>query len=216
MGATVSRGPYLQNGSHTNLTVRWRTDVETDSVVRYGTNLANLDLVTSDATSVTEHEVKLTALLPDTAYFYSIGSTVAMLAGSNANHFFVTAPLPGTPKATRIWVLGDSGTGNAAARRVRDAYETFTGERHTDLWLMLGDNAYSNGDDVQYQSAVFNMYATMLRKSVLWSTLDNHDTDGSTALVDTYPYFSIFTLPKNGEAGGIASGTEHYTIVAQY
>jgi hypothetical protein len=28
--------------------------------------------------------------------------------------------------------------------------------------------------------------------------------------VDTYPYFQIFTLPKNAEAGGVASGTEHY------
>ena len=207
--ATVSRGPYLQNGSHQNLTVRWRTDAVTDSVVRYGTNLANLDLVTSDAASVTEHEIRLTALLPDTTYFYSVGSTDATLAGSNANHFFVTAPLPGTPKPTRIWVLGDSGTGTVSARRVRDAYDT-NSARHTDLWLMLGDNAYPEGTDAEYQTTLFDMYPNMLRKSVLWPTLGNHDTASSTAFVDTYPYFDIFTLPKNGEAGGIASGTEHY------
>ena len=207
--ASIIRGAYLQNGSHTNLTVRWRTDLATDSVVRYGTNLANLDLVTSDKSDITEHEIKLTALLPDTTYFYSVGNTDAMLAGSNKNHFFVTAPLPGTPKPTRIWVLGDSGTGTLSARRVRDAYET-NSPRHTDLWLMLGDNAYPSGTDAEYQATLFNTYPSMLRKSVLWPALGNHDTAGSRAFVDTYPYFDIFTLPKNGEAGGIPSGTEHY------
>jgi hypothetical protein len=207
--ATVTRGPYLQNSSHTNLTVRWRTDEATDSMVRYGTNLASLDWATSDATELTEHEIKLTALLPDTTYFYLVGSSVATLAGSNANHFFVTAPMPGTLKPTRIWVLGDSGTGTLSARRVRDAYET-NSARHTDLWIMLGDNAYASGTDAEYQATLFNIYTNMLRKSVLWPTLGNHDTAGSLAFVDTYPYFNIFTLPKNGEAGGIASGTEHY------
>ncbi len=206
--ATVTRGPYLQNGSHTNLTVRWRTDAVTDSVVRYGTNLASLDLATSDVTELTEHEIKLASLLPDTTYFYSVGNTDAMLAGSNENHFFVTAPLPGTPKPTRIWVLGDSGTGTLSARRVRDAYET-NSARHTDLWLMLGDNAYPSGTDAEYQAGLFNIYTNMLRKSVLWPTLGNHDTF-STNPNGNYAYLDIFTLPTAGEAGGFASGTEHY------
>ncbi len=207
---TLSRGPYLQNGSHTNTTVRWRTGGNVIGRVRYGTNLASLDLLADEATSTNEHEIKLTGLLPDTKYYYSVGTAVTTLAGSNANHFFVTAPLPGTPKATRIWVLGDAGTKTANQVNVRNAYETFTGARHTDLWLMLGDNAYNDGTDLEYQAAVFNLYTNMLRKSVLWSTLGNHETAQATAFVDTYPYFKIFTLPRNGEAGGLASGTEHY------
>ncbi len=163
-----------------------------------------------EAARTNQHEVRLTGLLPDTKYYYAIGTATTNLAGSNANHFFVTAPLPGTPKATRIWVLGDSGTKNVNQVNVRNAYETFTGARHTDLWLMLGDNAYDSGTDVEYQSAVFNIYTNMLRKSVLWPTLGNHDTGGSTVSNITYPYFSIFSLPRNGEAGGVASGSEHY------
>lgn len=209
-GLTLTRGPYLQNGSHTNTTVRWRTDGAVPGRVRHGTNLASLDLVADETTSANEHEIKLIGLLPDTKYFYSVDTAATTLAGSNANHFFVTAPLPGTPKPTRIWVLGDAGTKNINQVNVRNAYETFTGARHTDLWLMLGDNAYDVGSDAEYQAAVFNMYTNMLRKSVLWSTLGNHETAQATAFVDTYPYFNIFTLPKNGEAGGFASGTEHY------
>jgi len=165
MGATVSRGPYLQNGSHTNLTVRWRTDEATDSVLRYGTNLANLDLVTSDTSDITEHEIKLTALLPDTTHFYSIGSSVAALAGSNENHFFVTAPWPGTPKPTRIWAIGDAGLANNNQIAVRNAYEAFTGARHTDLWLMLGDNAYPSGTDANEPRSVKKQFPISKRRS---------------------------------------------------
>ena len=75
---------------------------------------------------------------------------------------------------------------------------------------MLGDNAYQNGTDSEYQAAVFDMYPTMLRKSVLWPTLGNHDTAGSSNPPAGLPYFAMFTLPTAAEAGGIASGTEKY------
>ena len=82
----------------------------------------------------------------------------------------MTAPTPGTVKDTRIWVIGDAGTNTSGQKSVRDAYYTFTGTKHTDLWLMLGDNAYSDGTDAEYQNAVFgsmNAYAALLRKSVV-------------------------------------------------
>ena len=206
----VTRGPYLQSGWHTNVTVRWRSNPATDSRVWYGTNLANLAAFETNPTITLEHEVVLNGLLPDTKYFYAIGTSTNMMAGSNANHFFLTAPIPGTPKSTRIWVIGDSGTANANQVNVRNAYENFAGSRHTDLWLMLGDNAYNSGTDNEYQNAVFNIYTNLLRKSVLWPTLGNHDTGGSTAHTTNYPYFNIFTLPRNGDCSGLGSGTEHY------
>jgi hypothetical protein len=70
---------------------------------------------------------------------------------------------------------------------------------------MLGDNAYNNGSDEEYQNAVFDTYHETLRSTVLWSTLGNHET-----YTEGTPYFSIFSLPANGEGGGIASGSEHY------
>lgn len=206
----LTRGPYLQNGSHTNITIRWRTDVAMDSRVRFGTNLANLDFTNDEAAVVCDHVVILTGLLPDTKYYYAVGHLTAQLAGADSNHFFITAPLPDVAKNTRIWVIGDAGTALPEQIAVRDAYEAFTGPRHTDLWLMLGDNAYYSGLDAEYQTAVFDVYTNLFRKSVVWTTLGNHDAAQSTEFVDTYPYFDIFTLPKNGEAGGVASGTEHY------
>ena len=107
---TVTRTPYLQNGSHTAVTVRWRTAAATDSSVRYGTNSANLNLSATDAVSTNEHEVRLTGLAPGHALFYSVGTVNMPLAGGDTNFYVLTAPLPGTHKPTRIWVLGDAGT----------------------------------------------------------------------------------------------------------
>jgi len=209
--ATVTRGPYLQLGTDTSVVVRWRTDVATDSRVSYGSAPGGLDsFVDGPAGTRTEHEVQLSGLARDARYYYAVGTSTGILAGDDATHFFVTAPPPGTPKPTRVWVLGDSGTANSSAQAVRNAYDAFTGARHTDLWLMLGDNAYSSGTDSEYQAAVFNTYPTMLRKSVLWPTLGNHDGASADSGSQSGVYYNIFTLPRNAEAGGLASGTEAY------
>ena len=206
----VVRGPYLQLGTPTSIEIRWRTDLPTTSRVRYGASPGNLLQSVQDTVATTEHRLTLTGLTPDTKYFYAVGTATTVLAGDDAQHFFVTSPLPGTARPVRIWILGDSGTKDNNARAVRDAYYEFTGERHTDLWLMLGDNAYNAGSDAEYQAAVFeNMYEQMLIKSVLWPTLGNHD-DNTASVPGPYPYYDIFSLPTAGEAGGMPSGTEAY------
>ncbi|MEO5803706.1 MAG: metallophosphoesterase family protein [Verrucomicrobiota bacterium] len=206
----MTRGPYLQIGTPTSLVVRWRTAIPSNSRVRLGTNVTNLNLIADDVSVTNEHEVLVSGLSPDTKYFYAVGTSITNFAGGDTNHFFITSPLPGTPKPTRIWVIGDAGRANANQMAVRDAYYNFTGSRHTDLWLMLGDNAYDYGSDSEYQAAVFDIYPTLLRKSVLWSTLGNHETGQSTNFNGVYPYFAMFSFPTNAAAGGYPSSTEHY------
>lgn len=197
-GAVV-RGPYLQSGTPTSVIIKWRTGGPSDSVVRYGTSVANLNENAYVPGAVTDHEVKLTGLLPNTRYHYAIGSSsTTQLIGPSL--FFVTAPTHSKP--TRIWAIGDSGTATPDARAVYDAYLNYTGERYTDVWLMLGDNAYGSGTDLEYQRAMFDMYPQLLAQTVVWSTIGNHDASPA--------YFDIFSLPRNGEAGGIPSGLENY------
>lgn len=203
----LERGAYLQNGSMDAMTVRWRTKSPADSVVRYGKESGNPTHQAAIPGKRTEHEVRITGLTPDTKYYYSIGTTDGPIAG-NASYFFITHPA--AAKRTRIWVIGDPGTGNADQRRVRDAYRDFTGSTHTDLWLMLGDNAYDAGTDSEYTRNLFAIYPAMLRNSVLWATLGNHDAKNSSSSTQSGPYYSQFTFPKNGGAGGVPSGTEAY------
>lgn len=206
--ATVTRGPYLQQGTTNSVVVRWRTDVATDSLVRYGLSPDALNGLASDASLVTEHIVLLSGLQMDTRYYYQFGSSGGWFAADTNNYFFTSPPM-GVPKPIRIWAIGDAGTATTEQMAVRDAYTLYNGTRRTDLWLMLGDNAYDTGLDIQYQAAVFNMYPAYLQNIVVWPTLGNHDAS-STGPNGVNPYFDIFTLPQNGEAGGVPSGTEHY------
>lgn len=208
--AIVTRGSYLQMGTANSVTVRWRTDLPTNSRVEFGTTQGFLSQTVDNFNLTTEHEIRLTNLNAGTKYFYSIGSTTQILNGNDANHFFVTSPALGQTAPARIWVLGDSGTADINARAVRNAYLNYNGAAYTNLLLMLGDNAYNNGTDAEYQAAVFNMYPTILRQTPLWSTIGNHETAQSTNPPSSLPYFQMFTFPAAAEAGGIASGTEKY------
>ncbi len=207
---TVTRGPYLQIPTPTSIVVRWRTDVATDSRVRYGSAPGSLTAMADDPTATTEHEVAVTGLTPSTQYFYSIGTTTAALAGDDASHFFRTTPPVGTVQPVRIWVTGDGGFANADGQAVRDSFLTYNAGQTVDLWLLLGDNAYLVGSDSDYQAALFEMHADMLRRVPAWPTFGNHEALSSNSLTETGPYFDIFTLPRAGEAGGVPSGTEAY------
>jgi hypothetical protein len=193
------RGPYLQMATKTSIIVRWRTDVGFDSQVRYGTSAGQLNNVVTIPGVRTEHDVPLTGLSPGSKYYYSIGYTGHTLA-SGPDYFFVTQPI--SPQPTRIWVIGDSGTATAGARAVFDQYRLLTGPRYTDVWLMLGDNAYGSGTDAEYQAAVFDMYPELLRQTAVWPTIGNHDASPE--------YLDIFNLPSQAEAGGVSSGSENY------
>ncbi len=191
------------------VTVHWRTDVATDSVVRYGTSPGTLVNSASVGGSRLNHSVTLTGLGSSQQYWYSVGRSQGALAGDSSYHFH-TAPPAGSAADTRIWVIGDSGTANADARDVRDAYLAWSGSDPADFWIMLGDNAYNDGTDAEYQAAVFNTYPQILRQLPLWSTLGNHDGHTADSATQTGPYYDIFNLPKAAEVGGLASGTEAY------
>ncbi|MCH7559038.1 MAG: metallophosphoesterase, partial [Planctomycetes bacterium] len=201
----IVRGPYLQNATPQSVSIMWRTSVNTSSKVWYGTSLITPDQTAEDSNLKTDHTMRISGLNPGSKYFYQVGMTDGtVLAGGDEDHYFVTNPVTGSIGPIRIWVLGDSGTANNNARSVKNAYLELAGnEKEADIWLMLGDNAYMNGTDTQYQNAVFNMYPEILRNKVLWSTRGNHEVSSSV-------YYGIFDFPANGEGGGLASGTEHY------
>jgi hypothetical protein len=207
--ALLTRGPYLQACSPTSVVIRWRSDLEEDSQVRYGLTPEALSESCFDGQAVTEHVVAVTNLAPDTRYFYSVGSSARVLAGGGAGFSFRTHPPAGTTKPLLLWVTGDAGTGNANAAAVRNAFEVFVGSRPVDAWLQLGDNAYDVGSDAQYQAGMFDLYQDRLRQTPVWVTLGNHETY-STDWNGEYPYCNIFTVPGHGEAGGVASHTNLY------
>jgi hypothetical protein len=207
---TVTRGPYLQMATETSMMIRWRSSTTVIGRVCYGSDFSNLAFHADENVPGTEHEIKLTGLSPSTVYYYSIGVPGLALAGGDDSHHFTTSPATSSSNSTRIWVIGDSGTGGGEQLAVRNAFAGFTAGHRPDLMLMLGDNAYTNGLDSEYQSNFFNVYPETLRQCPVWPTLGNHDTANSTDPNVNYPYFQMFTLPTAAEAGGTSSGKEHY------
>ncbi len=212
--AAITRGPYLQMATSASMQVRWRTDFATDSRVNFGLAADNLNQQVSDNTSTTEHIVNVTGLSPNTKYFYNIGTTTAVLQTSN-QHYFYTFPTAGlnTELKTRVWLTGDCGTGLPLQTSVKNAFQNYVGSStYINLWLLLGDNAYTNGDDLEYQTNFFGQYQNdrIMKQTPLFPTPGNHDYYSSAQNLRTGAYFQNFSLPTNAEAGGLASGTEGY------
>jgi hypothetical protein len=124
--------------------------------------------------------VTVSGLAPETRYSYSVGTSTATLAGGDSTYFFTTAPPSGASRPLRIWATGDSGTANANVLAVRDSYLSYAAGRPTDVWLMLGDNAYFSGTDMEYQAAVFDAFSGVLRNTFLWPAGTSGQVGGGT------------------------------------
>ncbi|TQV84960.1 PKD domain-containing protein [Aliikangiella coralliicola] len=200
--AAVTVGPYLQNATKTSMTIHWRSSSAGVGRVTYGTDQNNLNLSADESRSTSKHIVTVTGLQPNTKYYYRVGNGSAQETPNNAaEQYFITSP-NGAVK-TRIWALGDAGTGTSNQNAVRDAYYNYTGSTRTNVVLALGDNAYSNGGDSDYVNKFFDVYQSMFLNTPIWSTQGNHERNQSV-------YEDLFTHPTNGEAGGVASGSELY------
>ncbi len=118
----------------------------------------------------------------------------------------------GSTQSVKLWVIGDPGwnqtqpEGGGFIEKVYEGFKIANAGEHVDAWLMLGDNAYLDGTDAEYQVSVFDVFTEHLPNTILWSTRGNHErTDFSGSV-----YYDIFSFPETGESGGLASGSEAY------
>ncbi|WP_442588274.1 purple acid phosphatase family protein [Pedobacter sp. AW31-3R] len=210
------RGPYLQVASSTGILIRWRTDVSARSKVQYGTVKGKLDQSVEDLKLITEHKVKLSGLKPSTKYYYAIGGLKDTLQGDE-NNYFVTLPEPGKPGHYRIAALGDCGDNSINQRHVKAELLKHLGNNDLTAWILLGDNAYQDGTDSEFQSKFFNIYKDdLLKKYPLYPAPGNHDYH-DTDLTSKYAqethetaYYQNFSMPTEGEAGGVPSHTQAF------
>ncbi len=203
-----ARLPYLQNVTSAAISVHWQSDVPLVGEVRYGERPEALTQRVREQAATALHRLRLSGLKPDTRYYYAVGDGSQVSYGG-PDHWFVTAPPPGSTAPLRFWVQGDPGYFNDGARAVRDAMRRWVaahprGERPPfDLWLTTGDNAYSSGRDRDYQKALFDAYPELLRNIPYLPVYGNHDAR-------RLAFYRLFTFPEAGEAGGEPSGSPHY------
>jgi len=205
------RGPYLQSGTQTSMVIKWRTSQPTQSRVIYGTRPGELSESKINESLVTDHEILIDDLVKHTKYYYVVGNYETMFIESDPTYYFITSPAEEYNKVVRIWAIGDFGIGHPLQERVKNGYMKHRGDHHTDVWLMLGDIAYYHGKDPEFQRGIFDgHYTDMMRNTVIWPTPGNHDMRSADSELRLGPYYEVFTVPENGEAGGEPSGTEAY------
>ncbi len=214
--ASLTRGPYLQMANETAITIRWRTSAAQNSRIELGTTFGTYPTVVTDATSVTEHIIRVTGLTADTKYYYRIGNSTNMGA-PDASKFFTTVPPANATRKIRIAAFGDCGRNNSTYQDQNLAnyqnYLTTNGIDAPDAWILLGDNAYNAGTDAEYTSNFFGIYGnSLLKNHKLYPAPGNHDygnnagNKGSRAM----PYYNNFTTPQLAESGGVASNKPNY------
>jgi hypothetical protein len=193
------------------MVIKWRTSQTTDSRVVYGTQSGELNKSKIVEAKTKDHEVVIDGLKEHTRYYYAIGNTKALLSEEDSSYYFMTSPSANYDVVVRIWAIGDFGTGDPLQERVKNGYMKYIRENHTDVWLMLGDIAYYHGEDYEFQRSIFSgAYSNMMRNTVIWPTPGNHDLRSADSEFKKGPYYEIFKVPENGEAGGEPSGTEAY------
>lgn len=178
---------FLQQIGPSSALVRWRGG-NADAVC-FGMRADALDMRVEAHDEGGHREALLTGLQPDTVYHYALGSVSTAPEGQR----FRTAPkrseLPADGN-TRILLLGDSGTARneiaaGKPRKQTTARAVIEGVQHfiaregrgepIDMLLALGDNAYTEGTDVQWQQSFFETYPEMLRQVATWPTIGNHE-----------------------------------------
>lgn len=218
--ADRERLPYLQQVAGDRAIVAWRTSQRYPSGARLewgfeqdsGTGPIEWEKTAGDSIpsnqnpNYCDHDVLLTGLPSGRKIHYR---------AFNDSHFigegqFRTDPGPEYDGPIRAWILGDSGTGSPVQYAVRDSMLGHLADLPLDMLVHVGDMAYSKGRDGEFTARFFRPYRSLLSSTPCWPTPGNHEMKNADSATQSGPYFEAFILPKEGECGGVASGTEAY------
>jgi hypothetical protein len=231
-----SRQPYLQMATPTTVTVVWRTrvamkgelrvrekggdgvvsvPVETMTVRRLvedGESSAGARALHSAPPGTWQYEATVSGLKPDTTYGYEIVDGGKVVTPADGSCVLRTHPEVGVERPFSFWVVGDSGTGSESQKGVYESFKAWraNAKRDVDFYVHVGDMAYKNGRDAEFQFGFFGVYEDVLRGLTCWPTMGNHEGHTSSGRSGVGPYYDAYVTPTRGEAGGLASGTEAY------
>lgn len=228
--AEITRGPYLQLTREDGVTIVWRTDKALinpkvayqkegakesslcEETAILSRSLTSQGKISKAPDGTNQYEATISKLEPHTTYHYVVLDGTDKLSKSDADHYFITHPSAGKATPTRIWVVGDSGTGEYHQLLVHRAMQTYTKEtkRPINFYLHVGDMAYGQGTDDQFQKKFFEPYQKTLRNTTCWASLGNHEGHSSDGEKSVGPFFDAYVCPTKGEAGGVPSGSESF------
>jgi hypothetical protein len=196
----LEREPYTTNQTFDTITIKWNTTQKENSILYFGEDESNLQKIELNK-EVTKHFIKLDGLKECTKYYYKVESKYIDI--NNQDRSFRT--LCKQMDFQRIWVIGDSGQAGVNQEMVYNEFLNYIDFDYSklDAWLLLGDNAYRSGTQDQFNYAMFRPYKDIVKRLTPWILMGNHDDR-------RFAFDEIFDFPKNGQSGGVPSGTEYY------
>ena len=177
------KGPYLQNVAPDAITIMWELDEPVPaSLVVTGPSGARA----IDAPADRVAEVRVDKLQPSTRYHYQV-----TVGDQHWDGELATAPALGADVPFSFVVFGDTRNGVEQHRRVLDRV---LAEAPTFV-LATGDMVDEGYNEDQWQ-AFFDVEQKLMKGTVLFPALGNHDRQGRGRTADTYRAY--FAVPENG------------------
>ncbi len=178
------KGPYLQNVAADSITIMWQLDEPVPASLVITGPAAERRVIDANADRVAE--VRVDKLAPATKYHYEVTIGDQRWSGD-----FATAPSPGSTAPFSFVVFGDTRNGVEQHRRV---LEKVIAEAPSFV-LATGDMVDEGYSEEQWQ-AFFDVELPLMKTTVLFPALGNHDRQGRGRTADTYRAY--FAVPENG------------------
>lgn len=182
----ITRGPYLQNLLGDSVTIMWRTDKTSNSVVEYYSDKKNVSvLFIKDSTIV--HEVKLKNLLPFTKYYYRVK------CDSTASEWFTfTTPKLNTDEFSFI-LYGDNQLNFLRHKEITNQFKN----HKFDFIISCGD-VVQRGPRNDWDTEFFTPLKEILINKPIYCAIGNHELNSpnyyfnfSTPAPDHENYYSF-------------------------
>jgi len=200
----VPRAPYTVMQTQDSVTIKWQSPKFEIGSVEYGVLSDSLDKILIDSKKTKKHSITISSLDECTKYYYRVLSDSMSI--DNEDRSFKT--LCKTKDAQKLWVTGDSGKVGENQTKVYTAMLEHIEHNfnNLDMWILLGNNAYTSGTQKEYNENFFKPYAELLKRITPWSVIGNNDAK-------TWAFYNIFDFPTKGESGGEPSGNEKFYSV---
>lgn len=197
----VARQPYLVTQTKNSMGIKWQTTASEVGKVRYGLSADSLTQELEEKSETKKHKITLSNLKECTRYFYKVVSNSLVI--DNKGRSFTT--LCDKSDKQLLWVIGDSGDDTLNQKRVYHQFLKYIDNDYTklDMWILLGDNAYTSGTQKQFNKSLFKPFAELVKRFTPWAVPGNHD-------MRRWAFYDIFDFPAHGESGGVPSGDEEY------
>ncbi len=199
--AFLERQPYMVMQTDNSITIKWQSPQQEIGEVSYGLSNEGKNETVSDIKATDKHSITLSNLGECTKYFYLVKSPSMEI--NNEERSFTT--LCQKAESQKLWLIGDSGKKGENQTKVYQEMLKYIGDdlNNLNMWILLGDNAYTSGTQKEYNEGLFEPYKELVQKFVPWAIIGNHDAR-------RWAFYNIWDFPTDAESGGVPSEHEEF------